>query len=330
MTLYGLSQLKISQELDISEGTVSTILQELKQSDDTLALQHEVAVLCKKHGISIKQFASNLAFSNAIKMRAFDENKINMLVEALNSITSNDSSFSSKSWADLLLQTCYLTLKNGTTPEGLYREVQEKLDESKKLTECIEQDKRVLAQIQSQREEALKKYDLRLKDIRKFVSCKEVFEECGLDFNMKEEVVNFLNNLKEVGYNYRSLVRQMRRIHSLEARKSNLELECDERLKVLEMFERKLQREMDSWNAYYPAKEQFTKLVQKGVSPYTMGQLFDMISKHLPYFPIDDLTKDFETYGGIKAACYKLSKELQRLKEELALLEFKSKMMTVQ
>jgi DNA-directed RNA polymerase specialized sigma24 family protein len=53
MSLYGLSQEKISQELGISEGTVSTVLQELKQSDDTLALQHEVAVLCKKHGISI-------------------------------------------------------------------------------------------------------------------------------------------------------------------------------------------------------------------------------------------------------------------------------------
>lgn len=330
MRLYGHSQEEISQELGISEGTVSTILQELRQSDDTLTLQHEVAVLCKKHGISIIQFAANLAFSNAIKMRAFDENKINVLVEALNSIISNDSSLSAKSWADLLLQTCYLTLKIGTTPEGLYREVQEKLDESKKLTESIEQDKRALVQIQSQKEEALKKYDLRLKDIRKFLSCKEAFEKCGLDFNMKEEVVNFLNNLKEVEYNYRRLVRQMRCIRSLEARESDLELKCDERLKVLEIFERKLQREMESWNAYHPAKEQFTKLVQKGVSPYDMAQIFDIISKHLSYFPIDDLAKDFDTYGGIKAACYKLSKELQRLKEELALLEFKSKLMTVQ
>jgi hypothetical protein len=293
-------------------------------------LQHEVAVLCKKQGISIKQFAANLAFSNAIKMRAFDENKINILVEALNSIISNDSSLSPKSWADLVLQTCHLTEKIGTTPEGLYREVQEKLDESKKLTESIEQDKRVLSQIQSQKEEALKKYDLRLKDIRKFLSCKKAFEECGLDFNMKDEVVNFLNNLKEVEYNYRKLVRKLRRIYSLEVRKRNLELECDEKLKVLEIFERKLQREMESWNAYHPAKEQFTKLVQKGVHPYSMVQIFDIIIKHLSYFPIDGFAKDFDTYGGIKAACYKLSKELQRLKEESAILEFKNRMMTVQ
>jgi hypothetical protein len=330
MTLYGLSQEKISLELGISEGTVSTILQELKQSDETLALQHEVAVLCKKHGISIKQFAANLAFSNAIKMRAFDENKINILVEALNSIISSDSSLSPKSWADLLLQTCYLTLKIGTTPEGLYREVQEKLDVSKKLTESIEQDKRVLAQIQNQKEEALKKYDLRLKDIRKFVSCKEAFEECGLDFSMKDWVVNFLNNLKQVNYNYRRLLRKMKRIKSLEAKERELELKCDEKLKVIEIFERKLQAEMESWNAFYAAKEQFTNLVQKGISPYDMAQIFDIIIKYLSYFPIDDLAKDFETYGGIKAACYKLTKELQGLKNELALLEFKHKMMAVQ
>jgi hypothetical protein len=61
-----------------------------------------------------------------------------------------------------------------------------------------------------------------------------------------------------------------------------------------------------------------------------MAQIFDIIIKYLAYFPIDDLAKDFDTYGGIKAAYYKLTKELQWLKNELALLEFKRKMMTVQ
>jgi predicted transcriptional regulator len=48
MSLEGLSQEEIGIELEISEGSVSGYLQELKEVDDTLALQHEIAVVSKK------------------------------------------------------------------------------------------------------------------------------------------------------------------------------------------------------------------------------------------------------------------------------------------
>ena len=51
----------------VSEGTVNAIMQELNASDDTLKLQHEIAVVLKKSGQSIKESASNMAFANALK-----------------------------------------------------------------------------------------------------------------------------------------------------------------------------------------------------------------------------------------------------------------------
>jgi len=82
--LDGFSQEQIATELDISEGAVSKFLQELRQQDDTLIYQHEIAVICKKNNFPIRQLASNLAFANALKRTAFDHNKINLVLRILN------------------------------------------------------------------------------------------------------------------------------------------------------------------------------------------------------------------------------------------------------
>ena len=65
--LDGFSQEQIATELDISEGAVSEFLQESRQQDNTLMLQHEIAVMCNKNNIPIQELASNLAFSNSVK-----------------------------------------------------------------------------------------------------------------------------------------------------------------------------------------------------------------------------------------------------------------------
>jgi orotate phosphoribosyltransferase-like protein len=72
LSLNGLSQEQIARELRVSEGTVNAIMQELTKSDDTLILQHEIATVSKRTGISINQMASNMAVANAIKAMGFE------------------------------------------------------------------------------------------------------------------------------------------------------------------------------------------------------------------------------------------------------------------
>jgi hypothetical protein len=67
MSLSGYSQEEISRELNVSEGTVNAIMQGINASDDMLRLQHEITLVSKKSGQSIKELASNMAFANAIK-----------------------------------------------------------------------------------------------------------------------------------------------------------------------------------------------------------------------------------------------------------------------
>ena len=82
--LDGFFQEQIATELDMSEGAVSESLQESRKQDDTLVVQHEIAVICNKNNIPIWGLASNLAFSNALKRMAFEHNKINLVLRELN------------------------------------------------------------------------------------------------------------------------------------------------------------------------------------------------------------------------------------------------------
>jgi hypothetical protein len=58
-----------------------------------------------------------------------------------------------------------------------------------------------------------------------------------------------------------------------------------------------------------------------------MFQIFDVIKKYIIQFPIEDFVKDFDTYGGLKSAIYKLTRDLQTLKAECEIWETKNKWM---
>jgi hypothetical protein len=92
-------------------------LQESRNEDNTVIVQHEIAVVCNKNNIPISQLASNLAYSNAIKRMAFDHNKINLDLRVLNKIVVEDGSFSPEKIATLILQICSFMQANGSSLE---------------------------------------------------------------------------------------------------------------------------------------------------------------------------------------------------------------------
>jgi transcriptional regulator with XRE-family HTH domain len=124
--LDGFSQEQIATELDISEGAVSEFLQESRQQDDTLIFQHEIAVICNKYNIPIRQLASNLAFANAPKGMAFDHNKINLLLRVLNKIVVEDGSFSPEKIGTRILQICSFMEANGSSLEEVHMRTEKK------------------------------------------------------------------------------------------------------------------------------------------------------------------------------------------------------------
>jgi transposase len=67
--LSGDSQQSIASQLNISVGTVNSLVDEIMKSDDTIDLQRQIAIVAKKNGVNIKQIAANLRLKNLIKKR---------------------------------------------------------------------------------------------------------------------------------------------------------------------------------------------------------------------------------------------------------------------
>jgi DNA-binding NarL/FixJ family response regulator len=58
MFLSGESQKTIVNQLKVSDGTVSNLITEIIRSDDTGALQRQIAIVAKKERVSIPQIAA--------------------------------------------------------------------------------------------------------------------------------------------------------------------------------------------------------------------------------------------------------------------------------
>jgi transcriptional regulator with XRE-family HTH domain len=190
--LSGLSQEQIANEFDISEGLVSAFLQESRELDPSLMLQHEIAVSCNKSNIPIQELASNLAFSNALKRMAFEHNKIGLLLRTLNKIIVQDGSFLPEKIASLILQICNFMEANGCSLEETHKITEEKSKQLSELKTKIIESKKNIVKTEKARIEALYKKRVTWGKLRQFSIYKKAFELAAFDFKNFKQITNLL------------------------------------------------------------------------------------------------------------------------------------------
>jgi len=322
MCIKGLSQEEISRELNISEGTVSAIMQDLLASDDTLIFQHEIAVVCKKAGIPIKQLASNFAFSNAIKKKAFDSNKIDSMLLALHSVYSADGTISPDTAANLFLQICNLALKNDIPLDELYCQIDQKYRELDKLIQQVNEIKRILVELQNKKQQVLEENKVTCQELECFVNFREDCEEVGLDFNDRKQILNVLYDIDEMDQDPNRIVDEMKKIRFLKLEHMRLLEEFDKKAEVLEGYRKKELEQRNRWGTYSSTVDLLNSLLVRGVDPYLISQTIDIIHKHNDYSSVDELAIDIDTYGGIKAAISKKNRELEVMLSGIQNLDF--------
>jgi hypothetical protein len=114
----GYSQERISKELQISIGSVNTVLNEALSHDKTLELQRQIAILVNKNKTTLKQIAANLRWKNAIKLRGLDENKIEKMLDFIE-IIFNKNNVPPETAIELLYSSIEYLLKNELDPDKL-------------------------------------------------------------------------------------------------------------------------------------------------------------------------------------------------------------------
>jgi hypothetical protein len=314
--LDGLSQEQISIELDVSEGAVSASLQESRQMDDTLILQHEIAVICQKNNISLQQLASNLTYSNALKKLAFDHNQIDLLLRSLDKILVKDGSFSPEDIANKILQICNFMEANNINLDETHRKTEEKKVELIEIKKKIVDSKKIFQNTQQATTEALRKKRVTLANLRAFTGCKKAFEHAGVDFKKLKEAANVLSVICGLDSNPEIIIDEMKKTSALEFRKYCLEKDCDETEMVLEIYKKEEENRKMYNGSYSAAVDLVNKTLLAGVTADQIANLFNTIIDNKYHFSLTEFTTDIDTYGGIKSAIFKIKRELAKLNTE--------------
>jgi hypothetical protein len=258
--------------------------------------------------------ASNLAFADAIKRKAFEKNNIDNALRTLDAVFIGDASHSPESAAERVLQICNLAEKHHTNIETIRSEVEEKLGLLKTLNKKIDEAEKLLSQIQDEKQKALDDKKLTLRELEDYAKCRRAFEVAGLDFNNWPQTANVLNNLGLMNQDPERIIGKPKTIESFYVREMELSLSCGEKRQVLADFKKKEEEEIMYWNAYYEGNKEFIKLTQTGLSPISILQVHQIIRKHQPYLSVDELAFDIDKYGGIKGAIFSEQTKLNELK----------------
>jgi len=304
LSLSGFSQEQIARELQVSEGTINAIMRDLMNSDETLRLQHEIAVVSKKSGVPVGKLAANLAFANAIKLRALEDNKIEYVLRAIDSFCAKDASYDPDATAILFIEFCDLAIKNRSSPDSLVKELKSKYNELSELVKQSEREKVILSQIKEASKTELENHNVDKKTLQDFLNLKEDFKNSGLNFDKRDEILNVLYNLSVNDNDADKIIDEVKQIRLLNFHRARVLDECDKAERILQNYHEEIDRVKRNMNLYAHSADVISTLLGKGNSPQSILKIFDIWSKH-PHLSPDQFGYDIDTYGGMVEALHK-------------------------
>jgi len=152
--LSGESQENIADRLGISAGTVSSFVNEIINSDDSIELQSQIAIVAKKNRVNIKQIAANLRWKNKIKQCSLDDKKIEKLIDGLNMLF-NKHNISPSTGANKLTAIIETMLRHTIEPDRLEEEIVSKNIELQRIIGQIESGNKELEETNKELRETI-------------------------------------------------------------------------------------------------------------------------------------------------------------------------------
>ncbi|MDP9211464.1 MAG: hypothetical protein M3N27_05675 [Thermoproteota archaeon] len=310
--LFGDSQEIIAPQLNIGVGTVNSFLSEMKKSDDTIELQHQIAIVSKKNGVSINQIAVNLRFKNLIKRSCLDDKKIEKFLDAMD-MWGNKFSMSPSALANQLHSIIEMTLKENIEPHKLEEIIKLKISKIREIEDEIESANKLLEETKTNVEEKQNRLKIKQKDLDQFHQFSVLFEIYDLpEFSTKYgEIVHALIDMKKMGYDPKTIVSKYEEFESLKEANEKLETKVQESEKLLEHYKRMSDKEEARWKDHHDAFEIFSRLIKDGLKEEDIFMVVNVLKNDFPQSKIEQITEDIRTYGNIIAAKVRLKREYE-------------------
>jgi hypothetical protein len=228
----------------------------------------------------------------------------------LNNVFLEDGSFSPERIGQFILRICYFMEVHSIGLDELHKIVDEKSIQLREIKNEIAESKKIVAKAKADEKTALGRYRLTRVELRRFTAFRKECEFVGFDFKDLKKVSNVLSIIHRLDGNPERIINEMKKTIDLDIRKYSLEKDCDEIEKNLEIYRKEEESRRVYKGEYSKAIDLVTKVLVSVGTAEEISDLFDAIMKNKNNFPISELTKDCDTYGGIKAAIFKVKREL--------------------
>lgn len=310
--LSGDSHEAIASQLNISVGTVNSIVNEVMQSDDTIDLQRQIAIMSKKNGVNIKQIAVNFRFKNQIKQSSLDDRKIEKFLDAMD-IFCNKYSIPPSAAASLLFSILEIMLRENIEPHKLEEEIKSKINELRKLNAQIESTRELLKETRATVEQKQKELKIKDKDLDGFCQISELLEiydypEISTEYGA---VARAMIDIKKLGYDPKMIVSKYEKFESLTKANEKLEAKSQELEEGLRLYTSKSDEEKLRWKDHGNAIEILSRLIRDGLKDEDIFMVAHVLKNDFPQSEIKQLIEDIHTYGNIAAAKLKLKREYE-------------------
>jgi len=310
--LSGDSQETIASQLNISVGTVNSLLNEIMKSDDTIDLQRQIAIISKKNGVSIKQIATNMRFENLIKQSSLDDRKVEKLLHAMDALF-NKYSVRPTTAANQFFSIIETMLRENKEPHKLEEEIKSKISELREIKSQIENSNKLLEETEARVEEEQKRLKIKQKDLDQFHQISQLlgvynYPEISTEYGA---ITRALIDIKNLGHDPKNIVSKYEDFESLTKANEKLDKKLRESEKLLEQYRRKSDEEEARWKDYGNSFEVFTRLIKDGLKVEDIFMIAHIINNDFPQCEIKQIIEDIRTYGNIATAKGKLKREYE-------------------
>jgi len=306
----GFSQDKIAKEVNLSIGSVNSILNEALSHDNTLELQRQIAIIVNKNKTTLKQIAANLRWKNAIKLRGLEENKVEKILDLMDSIF-NKNNIPPGTAADLLYSSIPYLLKNQLDPNRLEQEIQTKKKELESINDDIKSNSDLLEKTDAKLKAQLAKSRFTEKTLDKLSDLCQALELYKLDVSELFNLARMIEEFKKLGWDPKAILAKYDQELNLESGIEKAESKIKRYEAVLEDLHRKQTDEKRKTANYHEAIQMFNHLVESGLKPEDIFKTSYILKNNFTPETISQLIEDIETYGSIAAARVKLERDHQ-------------------
>jgi uncharacterized protein (DUF1697 family) len=310
--LSGDSQEAIANQLNISVGTVNSIVDEIMKSDDTIDLQRQIAIVVKKNGVKIKDIAANLRLKNLIKQSSLDDKKVEKFLDAMD-LLCNKYSIPPSAAANQFFSIIETMLRENKEPHKLEEELKSKTSELRVIDSQIEITNKLLEETKARAKEEQERLKINQKDLDQFRQISQLLELREYpEFSPKYgTVARALADMKEMGYDPKIIVSKYEDFESLVKANQKLKEKNLEAEEMLRNYKHKLDEEKASLKDRGNSFEIFTRLIKDGLKDEDIFMAVNILKNDYPQSGIEQLIEDIRTYGNISAAKWKLKREYE-------------------